>query len=161
PPVPGVHDVLELGERLDGVGERRPDEEVGGVPPGAELDLVAVDEDQAAVTGQRAVGDDQVLGGRLARSGVAADRHVAFRQADVRLFGVLVNAQVDGVEDGQREDPHGCHGWNLPSGGVGQAPGWSRGAALLMEWISWGWVRREAASRGGVAAWRRGLGPGG
>src|SRR5262249_19716499 len=46
------------------------------------------------------------------------------------LFAVFVDAQVDGVEDGEREHAHGAHGWFLPSGEMGQAPGvWSRGAA--------------------------------
>ena len=49
PLIAAVHDLLELGERLGGVVQGGADEHVGAVPPGAELDLVAVDQDQAAV----------------------------------------------------------------------------------------------------------------
>ena len=61
--VAGVHDGLEGLERVDGVLEGRADEHVGGGPPQAELDLVAVDQDEPAVGGQRAVRGDQVQPG--------------------------------------------------------------------------------------------------
>jgi hypothetical protein len=47
--VAGVHRLLEGFERGDGVGDGRADEHVGAVPPGAKLDLLAVDEDEVAV----------------------------------------------------------------------------------------------------------------
>ena len=107
PCVAAVHDLLEFGERLDGVLERGADEGVGAVAPGAELDLVAVDQDQAAVPRQGAVRDDQVLRGGLAAAGLTAQQHVALGQVDVDGFAVLVHAQVDRVEHGQREHRHG------------------------------------------------------
>src|SRR5215472_3376043 len=109
------------------------------MPPGAELDLVAVDQDQAAITRQGAVGDDEVLGAGLARTGFAADQHVAFGQADVDVVAVFVNAQVDRVKDGQRENPHGCHGWWLLSGvvtGGGQAPERCPGRCPWWLWVA-------------------------
>ena len=94
---------LEVLEGVDGVFDGRADEHVGAVPPGAELDLLAVDEDELAVGRQRAVGGDQVEGVGLAAAGFAAEQHVPLGQVDVDLLAVLVNAQVDGVEDGERE----------------------------------------------------------
>ena len=92
PLVAAVHDLLEFGERGDRVGQGRADEHVGAVPPGAELDLVPVDQDQAAVMRQRAVRHDQLLGGGLAAAGLPADQHVPFGQVDVDLLAVLIGA---------------------------------------------------------------------
>ena len=58
---------------------------VGAVAPQAELDPFAVDQDQAAVGRQRAVGDDQLQRDGFAAAGFAADEHVAFGQGDVDL----------------------------------------------------------------------------
>ena len=53
--VAGVHDLLEGSERGDGVVDGRADERVGAGPPQAELDLLAVDQDELAVgTARRA-----------------------------------------------------------------------------------------------------------
>ena len=94
---------LEGLERLDGVVDGRADEHVGAGPPQAELDLLAVDQDELAVVRQRAVRDDQVQPGGLARAGFAAEQHVAFGQVDVDVLAVLVAAQVHRVEHGERE----------------------------------------------------------
>ena len=101
--VAGVHDGLEGLERVDGVFDGRADEHVGAGPPRAELDLLAVDQDQLAVMRQRAVRGDQVQPGGLACAGFAAEQHVAFGQVDVDVLAVFVLAQVDGVEHGERE----------------------------------------------------------
>jgi len=60
--VAGVHDLLQRGERGEGVGHGRADEHVGAVPPGAEFDELAVDQHQFAVTRHGAVRGDQVEG---------------------------------------------------------------------------------------------------
>ena len=90
------------------------------MPPRAELDPLAVDQDQAAVAGQGAVRDDEVEGVGLAAAGLAAEQHVAFGEVDVDLVAVLVDAQVHRVEHGQREHRHGDgdggHGWWPPFG---------------------------------------------
>ena len=101
--IAGVHDVLEGFERVDGVFDGRADEHVGAGPPQAELDLLAVDQDELAVMGQRAVRGDQVQPGGLARAGLAAEQHVPFGQVDVDVRAVFVAAQVHGVEHGERE----------------------------------------------------------
>ena len=114
----------------DGVGDGRADELIGAGPPHAQLDLLAVDQDELAVMRQRAVRDDQVQPARLARAGFAAEQHVAFGQVDVDVLAVLVAAQVHGVEHGEREGgdrrqrpgiggSHGC----LLRGRVGGAGG--------------------------------------
>ena len=101
--IAGVHGGLEGLERLDGVVDGRADEHVGAVPPGAELDLLAVNQDELAVIRQRAVRDDQVDPGRLARAGLAAEQHVPLGQVDVDVLAVLIDAQVHRVEHGERE----------------------------------------------------------
>ena len=111
---------------VDGVVDGRADEHVGAVPPGAELDLLAVDQDELAVIGQRAVRDDQVEPGGLAAAGFAAEQHVAFGQVDVDVLAVLIDAQVHRVEHGERERAGVgvvmvvCL---LPGGEAGRAPG--------------------------------------
>ena len=123
--VPGVHDLLEGFERGDGVGDGRADEHVGAGPPRAELDLLAVGQDELAVIGQRAVGDDEVEPGGLACAGFAAEQHVALGQVDVDVLAVLVDAQVHRVEHGEREpavDGSG-HGWSPFRVGAGREPG--------------------------------------
>ena len=87
------------------------DELVGAVPPGAELDLLAVDQDELAVAGQRAVGGDEVEGVGLAAARFAAEQHVALGEVDVDVLAVLVDAQVDRAEHGQREHRHGRRWW--------------------------------------------------
>ena len=99
--VPVVHGALELLERLDGVFDGRADEHVRAVPPRAELDLVAVDQDELAVIGQRAVRGDQVEPGGLARAGLAAEQHVPLRQVGVPP-GVLVAPATSGVAHRER-----------------------------------------------------------
>ena len=101
--VAGVHDAPGSGERGDGVGDGRADEHVGAGPPRAQLDLLAVDQDELAVMRQRAVGGDQVQPGGFARAGFAAEQDVAFGQVDVDVLAVLVLAQVHRVEHGERE----------------------------------------------------------
>ena len=77
------------------------------MPPLAELDLLAVDQDELAVAGQRAVGDDEVERVGFPAAGFAAEQHVPLSQVDVDVFAVLVDAQVNRVEHGQREHRHG------------------------------------------------------
>ena len=80
-----------------------------------------------AVARQRAVGDDQVQGVGLAAAGLAAEQHVPLGQVDVDLVAVLVDAQVDRAEHGQREHRHGggvvvvVMRW--PPSGAGQGAG--------------------------------------
>jgi hypothetical protein len=76
---------------------------VGAVAPQAELDLLAVDQDELAVVRERAVRGDQVQPARFARAGFAAEQHVAFGQVDVNGLAVLVAAQVHQIEHGERE----------------------------------------------------------
>ena len=80
---------------------------------GAELDLVAVDQDQAAVMRQGAVRDDELFGGGFAAAGLAADQHVAFGQVDVDGFAVLVGPRCtrSNMENG-----------NVGTGGSGSVP---------------------------------------
>ena len=101
--IPGVHGGLEGLERGDGVFDGRADEHVGAVPPQAQLDLLAVDQDELAVIRQRAVRDNEVQSARFARAGFAAEQHVPLGQVDVDVLAVLIDAQVDGVEHGERE----------------------------------------------------------
>ncbi len=101
--VAAVHDVLQLLERVDGVADAGADEDLGAVAPLAEFDLLAVDQDEPAVGGQRAVGDDEVERVGFPAAGFAAQQHVAFGQVDVDVFAVFVDAQVHRVEHGQRE----------------------------------------------------------
>ena len=124
--IAGVHDGLEGLERVDGVGDGRADEHVGAGPPQAELDLLAVDQDELAVMGQRAVRGDQVQPGGFARAGFAAEQHVAFGQVDVDVRAVFVAAQVHRVEHGERE-----------GGDRRQRPGVSGSHG-----VSFGWGRR-------------------
>ena len=65
------------------------------------------------------MGDDEVQPGGLARAGFAAEQHVAFGQVDVDVLAVLVDAQVHGVEHGEREPAvdGGGHGWLLSGSG--------------------------------------------
>jgi hypothetical protein len=104
--VPVVHGALELAEYADGVVHGRADEDIGAVAPHTQLDPLAVDQDELAVEGQRAVRDEQVERGGLAAAGLAADQHVLLGQVDVDLLAVLVHAQVRRVEDGEREHRH-------------------------------------------------------
>jgi hypothetical protein len=134
-----VHELLEPLAAVDGVGDGRADELVGAVPPGAELDLLAVDQDELAVAGQRAVRGDEVQGVGLAAAGLAAEQHVALGQVDVNVLAVLVDAQVHRAEHGQREHRHGCRCGGGGHGGLlrgiwGRAgPGRdARGAACRM-----------------------------
>ena len=108
--VPVVHGGLKLLERLDGVFDVGADELVGEVPPGAELDLLAVDQDERAVMRQRAVRGDQVDPGGFARAGFAAEQHVPLGEVDVDVLAVLVDAQVYGVEHRERERAGGWGG---------------------------------------------------
>ena len=65
------------------------------MPPRAELDLVAVDQDQAAVGRQCAVGGDEVERGRLAAAGLPADQQVALSEVDVDLLAPGKNPLID------------------------------------------------------------------
>ena len=120
------------------------------MPPGAELDLLAVDQDEPAVAGQGAVGDDEVQGVGFAAAGFAAEQHVAFGQVDVDGLAVLVDAQVHGAEDGQREHRHrsggdgGGHGRDLLREMTGrrQAPG-GPGALPFRTGGSWAGAARS------------------
>ena len=94
--------VLQPAHGVDRVIDRRADEPFGAVPPQAELDALAVDQDQAAIGGQRAVGDDQLQGDGLAAAGFPADEHVALGEGDVDLVAHFVGAQVHGLPDRQR-----------------------------------------------------------
>src|SRR5215472_13016431 len=58
--------VLQPAQGVDGLVDGRADEPFGAVAPQAQLDPFAVDQDQAAVGGQGAVGDDQLQGDGLA-----------------------------------------------------------------------------------------------
>ena len=113
----------------DGVFEGGADEHVGAVPPRAELDLVAVDQDEAAVMRQRAVRDDQVLGGGLAAAGLAAEQHVPLGQVD-----------VDGSPYSSRPR---CTGSNMENGKVGTG-GSGRVSVAVMAGASLGVVGQAA-----------------
>ena len=89
---------------VDRVIDRRADEPLGAVAPQAEFDALAVDQDQAAVGGQGAVGDDQLQGDGLAAAGFAADEHVPLGEGDFDAAAEFVGAQVDRVPDRQRRD---------------------------------------------------------
>ena len=106
--VTAVHDDLEPLESLDRGADTGSDEDFGAAAPLAELDLLAVDQDELAVGGQGAVRDDEVERVGFPAAGFAAEQHVAFGQVHVDVFAVFVNAQVDRVEHGQRE--HRCCG---------------------------------------------------
>src|SRR6266498_4690300 len=71
-----VHALLEFGEGADRVFDGGADEHVGAVPPGTQLDLLAVNEDELAVAGQRAVRGDEVQRVGFPAAGLAADQHV-------------------------------------------------------------------------------------
>src|SRR5262249_1372776 len=58
--------VLQPVQGVDGLVDRGADEPFGAVAPQSELDSFAVDQDQAAVRGQGAVGDDELQGDGLA-----------------------------------------------------------------------------------------------
>ena len=153
--IAGVHGGLEGLERLDGVFDGRADEPVRAGPPRAELDLLAVDQDELAVVRQRAVRGDQVQPGGFARAGFAAEQHVAFGQVDVDGLAVLVAAQVHRVEHGEREGGDrrqrpgisGSHGRCLLSGGQGGRPrGEVRGRRA-------GYAAGSCSSSGTGASW--------
>ena len=99
PVIPAVHQVLQPAHAVQRVIHGRADEPVGAVAPQAELDLLAVDQNEAAVAGQRAVRGDEVDRGGLAAARLAADQQVAFGQLDVRLLAELVLADVHGLVD--------------------------------------------------------------
>ena len=88
----------------DRVVHGRADELVGAVGPQAEFDALAVDEDELAVGGQGAVGDDQLEGDGLAASWFPADEHVPLCEVDVDRVAGFVGAQVDRVPDRQGGD---------------------------------------------------------
>ena len=60
--------------------------------PQPELDPLAVDQDQAAVRRQRAVGHDQLEGDGLAAAGFAADEHVPLGEGDLDVAAQFVGA---------------------------------------------------------------------
>jgi len=105
------------------------------VPPRAELDLLAVDQDQRAVRRQRAVRGDQVEGVRLPAAWLAAEQHVPLGEVHVDVLAVLVDPQMDRVGDRQREHRGAGHGrfsfHALLEAGPG---GWVRGAAVRVAW---------------------------
>ena len=119
--VAGVHGGLELLERGDRVGQGRADELISAGLPQAELDLLAVDQDELAVVGQGAVGDDQVEAGGFPGAGFAAEQHVAFGQVDVDRLAVFVLAQVDRVEHRERKGRDRRHLPGLRNGGHEEA----------------------------------------
>ena len=100
--------VLQPVQGVDRVVDRRADEPVGAVAPQPEFDALAVDQDQAAVGGQGAVGDDELQGDGLAAAGFAADEHVPLGEGDLDAVAEFVGAQVDGLPDRQRRDRDAC-----------------------------------------------------
>ncbi len=67
---------LEPVQGVDRVINVRADEPGGSVPPQAELDPLAVDQDELAVQGQGGVRDDQLQCDGFAGAGFAAEQHV-------------------------------------------------------------------------------------
>src|SRR5262249_55480682 len=92
--------VLQPVQGVDGLVDRGADEPFGAVAPQSELDSFAVDQDQAAVRGQGAVGDDELQGDGLAAAGFAADEHVPLGEGDLDPVAQLVGAQVHRIPDG-------------------------------------------------------------
>ena len=99
---------LQPVQGVDRVIDRGADEPVGAVAPQAEFDPLAVDQDQAAVGRQGAVGDDELEGDGLAAAGFAADEHVPLGQGDLDPAAQFVGAQVDRFPDRQRRDRDRC-----------------------------------------------------
>jgi hypothetical protein len=95
---------LEPVQGVDRVVDAGPDEPFGAVAPQPEFDAFAVDQDEAAVGRQGAMGDDQLQGDGLAAAGFAADEHVPLGQGDLDPAAQLISAQMDGLPDGQRRD---------------------------------------------------------
>ena len=103
---------LQPAHGVDRVVDRGADEPLGGVPPQAELDALAVDQDQAAIGRQRAVRDDELQGDGLAAAGFPADEHVPLGEGDMDALAQFVGAQVHRLPD--RQPAAGqhlrCHG---------------------------------------------------
>ena len=88
----------------------RADEPCRRSAPQAELDLLAVDQDQPQSRDSAPWATIRLQRDGLAAAGFAAEEHVALGQVDVDLLADLVDAQVHRAEDRQREHRHGCLG---------------------------------------------------
>ena len=101
PGVAVVHHLLQPAQGDDGVVDVGADELVGDVVPHAELDVLAVEQHQAAVRGQGGVGGDDVQQAGLAAAGFACGEQVLVDDPDVDAVAEFVDADVDRVEHGQ------------------------------------------------------------